>query len=155
MFTNGWKFTQKTCFAYSSSVSIKYSTGHLSHRFNKQSTRHGNQITKSPSHLKYGTRGRNPSNISVINCRPRREEHEFGRNILLANTQSLASKIDELQSVMLNVKPDLGFFTETWLHETISDSQVNIPGYSFIARNRCVDIHGGVGLYIHDSINEF
>ena len=38
-------------------------------------------------------------------------------------------------------------FTETWLHETISDSQVNIPGYSFIARNRCVDIHGGVGLY--------
>ena len=100
-------------------------------------------------------RGRNPSNISVINCRPRREEHEFGRNILLANTQSLASKIDELQSVMLNVKPDLGFFTETWLHETISDSQVNIPGYSFIARNRCVDIHGGVGLYIHDSINEF
>ena len=91
----------------------------------------------------------------MINCRPRREEHEFGRNILLANTQSLASKIDELQSVMLNVKPDLGFFTETWLHETISDSQVNIPGYSFIARNRCVDIHGGVGLYIHDSINEF
>ena len=31
-------------------------------------------------------RGRNPSNISVINCRPRREEHEFGMNILLANT---------------------------------------------------------------------
>ena len=53
---------------------------------------------------------------------------------------------------MLNVKPDLGFFTETWLRETISDSQVNIPGYSFIARNCCVDIHGGVGLYIHDSI---
>ena len=53
---------------------------------------------------------------------------------------------------MLNVKPDLGFFTETRLRETISDSQVNIPGYSFIARNRCVDIHGGVGLYIHDSI---
>ena len=73
-------------------------------------------------------------------------------NISLANTQSLASKIDEVQSVMLNVKPDLGFFTETWLRETISDSQVNIPGYSFIARNRCVDIHGGVGLYIHDSI---
>ena len=73
-------------------------------------------------------------------------------NILLANTQSLAPKIDEVRSVMLNVKPDLGFFTETWLRETISDSQVNIPGYSFIARNRCVDIHGGVGLYIHDSI---
>ena len=60
-------------------------------------------------------RGRNPSNISVINCRPRREEHEFGMNILLANTQSLAPKIDEVRSVMLNVKPDLGFFTETWL----------------------------------------
>ena len=102
--------------------------------------------------LSKAPRGRNPSNISVINCRPRREEHEFGMNILLANTQSLAPKIDEVRSVMLNVKPDLGFFTETWLRETISDSQVNIPGYSFIARNRCVDIHGGVGLYIHDSI---
>ncbi|PFX28660.1 Dorsal-ventral patterning tolloid-like protein 1 [Stylophora pistillata] len=65
-------------------------------------------------------------------------------NILLANTRSLAPEIDEVRSVMLDVKP--------WLRETISDSQVNIPGYSFIARNRRVDIHGGVGLYIHDSI---
>ena len=31
-------------------------------------------------------RGRNSSKISVINCRARREEHEFGMNILLANT---------------------------------------------------------------------
>ncbi|PFX13297.1 hypothetical protein AWC38_SpisGene22632 [Stylophora pistillata] len=52
--------------------------------------------------------GRNPSNISVISCRPRREEHEFGMNILLANSQSLAPKIDEVRSVMLDVKPDLG-----------------------------------------------
>lgn len=73
-------------------------------------------------------------------------------NILLANTQSLAPKIDEVRSVMLDVRPDLGFFTETWLRETMSDSQVSISGYSFIARNRGVDIHGGVGLYIHDSI---
>ena len=70
---------------------------------------------RSQNHHRTSPRGRNPSNISVINCRPRREEQEFGMNILLANTQSLASKIDEVQSVMLNVTPDLGFFTETWL----------------------------------------
>ena len=81
-------------------------------------------------------------------------------NISLINIQSLAPKIDEVRSVMLDVKPDLRFFTETWLRDTISDSQVSISGYSFIARNCAVDIHGGVGIYIHDfirfkSVDEF
>ena len=45
----------------------------------------------------------------MVNCRPRQGGHEFGLNILLTNTQSLAPKIDEVQSVMLDVKPYVGF----------------------------------------------
>ena len=65
---------------------------------------------------------------------------------------SLAPKIDEVRSVVLDLKPNLGFFTETWLRETICDSLLQIPGYSFIYRDRTTDHHGGVGLYIKNSI---
>ena len=82
--------------------------------------------------LRTAHRGRSSSNIFVVNCRPWQGGHQFGLNISLTNTQSLAPKIDEVRSVMLDAKPDLGFFTETWLRDTISDSQVSIPGYSFI-----------------------
>ena len=76
----------------------------------------------------------------------------FGLSALLANTMSLAPKIDEVRSVVLDLKPNLGFFTETWLRETICDSLLQIPGYSFIHRDRTTDHHGGVGLYIENSI---
>ena len=65
---------------------------------------------------------------------------------------SLATKIDEVRSVILDLKPNLGFFTETWLKDTVRDSHLCIPGYSFIYRNRTTDHHGGVGLYIQNSI---
>ena len=76
----------------------------------------------------------------------------FGPSVLLANTMSLATKIDEVRSVILDLKPNLGFFTETWLKDTVRDSHLCIPGYSFIYRNRTTDHHGGVGLYIQNSI---
>ena len=65
---------------------------------------------------------------------------------------SLATKIDEVRSVILDLKPNLGLFTETWLKDTVRDSHLCIPGYSFIYRNRTTDHHGGVGLYIENSI---
>ena len=66
---------------------------------------------------------------------------------------SLAPKIDEVRSTIVDIKPNLGFFTETWLRDTISANNLHIPGYTFISRNRTFDIHGGVGLYIDNSIN--
>ena len=49
------------------------------------------------------------------------------------------SMIDEVLSVILDLKPNLGFFTETWLKDTVSHSHLCIPGYSFIYRNRTTD----------------
>ena len=81
-----------------------------------------------------------------------KENSVFGLSALLANTMSLAPKIDEVRSVVLDLKPNLGFFTETWLRETICDSQLQIPGHSIIHRDRTTDYHGSVGLYIENSI---
>ena len=77
---------------------------------------------------------------------------EHGVSLLLVNTMSIAPKIDEVRSVILDWSPDLAFFTETLLRDTINDNLINIPGYHFTSRNRSTDIHGGVGLYIKNSI---
>ena len=100
-----------------------------------------------------GVRGRNLSRFApTIPSNQGKENSVFGLSALLANTMSLAPKIDEVRSVVLDLKPNLGFFTETWLRETICDSLLQIPGYSFIHRDRTTDHHGGVGLYIENSI---
>ncbi|XP_066020680.1 uncharacterized protein [Pocillopora verrucosa] len=89
---------------------------------------------------------------STIPSNQGKENSVFGLSALLANTMSLAPKIDEVRSVVLDLKPNLGFFTETWLRETICDSLLQIPGYSFIHRNCTTDHHSSVGLYIENSI---
>ena len=75
-----------------------------------------------------------------------------GPSLILANTMFLAPKIDEVRSVMLDSKSDLGFFTETWLRDSIPADHIKIPEYNFTQRNRMTDFHGGVGLYIENSI---
>ena len=96
-------------------------------------------------------RYRNNSNL-VVSIRSGGKNSVFGPSVLLANTMSLAPKIEEVRSVILDLKPNLRFFTETWLKDTVSDSHLCIPGYSFIYRNRTTEHHGGVGLYVENSI---
>ena len=79
---------------------------------------------------------------------------EAGLKLLLSNTMSLAPKIDEIRTCcILELKPDVACFTETWLHDSINDNHIYIPEYNFILRNRTTGTHGGVGLYIKNSIN--
>ena len=91
-------------------------------------------------------------NNPVITDYPTKSRSVFGLSLMLANTMSLAPKIDEVRSTILDLKPNLGFFTETWLRDTVSGNQLHVPGYSFIFRNRTTDFHGGIGLYIENSI---
>ena len=49
--------------------------------------------------------------------------------------------------------PDAACITETWLHGSIDESCLYIDGYNFIFKNRSVGCHGGVGLYIKNSIS--
>ena len=76
----------------------------------------------------------------------------FSPSLLLSNTMSLASKIDEITLCISEMKPDLACFTETWLHDGISIDCINIPGYNRIYKNRTSGIHGGVCTYIQNSI---
>ena len=75
-----------------------------------------------------------------------------GPSLPLANTMSLAPKIDEVRSTILELRLHLGFFTETWLRECIPADHILISGYHFVSRNRTTDHHNGVGLYIENSI---
>ena len=65
---------------------------------------------------------------------------------------SLAPNIDEIRCCVSNWKPDVACFTETWLHDAINDNHIHIPGYNFISKNRTTGSHGGVCLYIKNSI---
>ena len=54
---------------------------------------------------------------------------------------SLAPKVDEIA------------FTETWLRETAPDISIDISHYQLYRRDRINRLHGGVCLYVKDSIH--
>ena len=61
---------------------------------------------------------------------------------------SLAPKIDEVRYFVMDKKPDLAAFTETWLDDSIG----SVSGYNLICKNRTSGSHGGVCLNIKNSI---
>ena len=77
---------------------------------------------------------------------------QFVPSLLLSNVMSLAPKIDEVNSVVINANVDVVCITETWLQSHIPDSVVAINGFNLIRRDRKEAIHGGVCMYIKASI---
>ena len=71
--------------------------------------------------------------------------------ILSLNARSLLPKIDHLRGVCLSESFDVIVVTETWLSLDILDSEVGIPGYSLVRKDRNCHI-GGVAIYISTSI---
>ena len=65
--------------------------------------------------------GRNSSKVVTdlnrAHDHKKKKLNEYGVSLLLANTMSLAPKIDEVKCVISDVNPDLAFFTETWLRD--------------------------------------
>ena len=88
-------------------------------------------------------------NISSISTNVRTE---FAPSLLLTNTMSLAPKIDEVNFFIMENNVDLAFITETWLTDLVSDNYLHISGYFLICKNRSLGTHGGVCLYIKNSI---
>ena len=56
---------------------------------------------------------------------------------------------------MINNEINLSFITETWLKDTITDSVVNIPGFTIIRKDRFVNSHGGICIYIREGDTKF
>ena len=71
-----------------------------------------------------------------------------GISVLTCNIRSLREKLDEISVMAHDLHPQLMAFTETWLHPSIFDAEVQILGYNFFRsdriQNRC---SGGVILY--------
>ena len=70
--------------------------------------------------------------------------------LMLTNVMSLVPKVDEVREFVFRHEINLAFITESWLKESISESVVNIPGFTVLRRDRNRDDHGGVCTYIKD-----
>ena len=65
---------------------------------------------------------------------------------------SLAPKINEIAFTIKQRDIDVALFAETWLKNTIPDDPINITGYQLFRRDRQHQDHGGVCLYVKNSI---
>ena len=66
---------------------------------------------------------------------------------------SLSPRIDELRCFSNNIKPDFISLTETWVYDdTVSEHHLHLPGYNLCLKNPKSGFHGGVGLYINNTI---
>lgn len=102
--------------------------------------------------IRYKTVSRNLVYLRKSNA-PIQQTKEFGPSVLLANMMSLSPKIDELRCLANDTKPDLISLTETWIQDSsVCEHHLHIPGFNLILKNRNCGPHGGVGLYIKDSI---
>lgn len=67
--------------------------------------------------------------------------------------QSLYSKINEIQLMVDDVKPDFLCLSETWLSDRIPDGLVHLPGYSIFRADRLIHKRGGgLACYVRDSM---
>ncbi len=80
-------------------------------------------------------------------CRSIRSRFSKAPSLMLSNVRSLCNKIDELESRMSQLKPDVAVLTESWLDENVPDSSISINDYS-IARKDRNRFGGGLIIYV-------
>ena len=68
-----------------------------------------------------------------------------GIKILHLNIRSLYNKLDEIRLLVVESNPDILGISETWLHNGIDDSEIHIPNFSLLRKDRR-DGYGGVAL---------
>ena len=76
----------------------------------------------------------------------------FVPSILLSSVQSLELKINKFQQAVFHSNSDLICLTETRLQEHVLDIVIAIDGYILIRLDRKTATHGGVCMYIKNSI---
>ena len=67
------------------------------------------------------------------------------------NVRSLYNKVDEIAYLLCKSQLDLLCITESWLDNSITDSEIHIPGYAIERRDRNRN-GGGVLMYIKDTL---
>ena len=100
-------------------------------------------------------KGHNPANcipIALSTNKPKGSVTEYVPSFLLSSVMSLSPKIDEVREVIRYGNYEFVSLVETWLQSHIHDNVINIQGYNLIHRDRVEGTHGGVCVYIKDSI---
>lgn len=77
----------------------------------------------------------------------------FVPSLIVSNVMSLAPKIDEISYVVSSRNPDIACFTETWLKNSVDNNVIDIPNYTIVRKDRSYAEHGGVCIYIKNSIS--
>jgi len=98
-----------------------------------------------------------PSNYYDMNEFKAFLKKENGMHILSLNCCSLRAKFDDihifLQDVLShNLQIDLLCLQETWLKPGENIDHLNIEGFNFIGESRRISTHGGLGIYIRNSL---
>ena len=71
--------------------------------------------------------------------------------MLTVNFQSIKTKQGQLYNLLDSTKPDIIFWTETWLDPSIKDSQILPPGYKIFRNDRNLN-GGGVLIAVRDNL---
>ena len=71
---------------------------------------------------------------------------------MLSNVRSIANKMDEVEALVRNKRPDVAVFVESWLDEQTPDTTVSIPGYVAFRHDRN-SLGGGIICYVNEQYN--
>lgn len=71
---------------------------------------------------------------------------------MLSNVMSLSPKIDEVRVAICNANLDFICITEKWLKNHMHNNFVFVSGYNITCRDRVTGNHGGICMYVRDSI---
>ena len=104
--------------------------------------------TESVSNLNFST---------VSDCsyfQPKRIKSFYFPTLLLSNIRGgFVTKLDELQLLLVNNNVDVAVITETWLHDDIDSSMLEIPEYMLFRLDRGGGRQGGgVAVYVKHGI---
>ena len=89
--------------------------------------------------------------LSVHNAFTSQVKRDVGLRISHLNIRSLYNKLDEIRYIVIESDIDILCMSETWLDDSIQNSELHIPGY-VIERHDRNRTGGGVIIYIKDSI---
>ncbi len=89
--------------------------------------------------------------VQLQNTKKRRKRRcDHLPSLLLSNVRSLPNKLDEIQTRISSIKPNIVILTESWLDDTYPDASITIDGYSIIRRDR-VTLGGGIICFLSNS----
>ena len=84
---------------------------------------------------------------------PTRSPHATQKvSVFYFNARSLLPKIDEVRAICANMHYDLVIVVESWLSAEVLDSEIHVPGYNPVRKDR--NRHGGgIVIFVSDQVN--